>query len=211
MLCIVFMASFATAQTAKEAGTAKTSTQGSRNIVATVNGAGPVKLCMNPKKLPASFDGLYDRFEKKQIDEYSNEYTFFKDAVVVMRATAWNYDGQEGISYIIIPKGSPIKVKVAPKQYLMNGDLMTDAWDKAGKKKLFDGTGECVDMMHETLFPIAVASEEDSNGNINYVYVLFDRKAAKKSLTAQTPWLKTDLNPQAQIEGIMIYHWVNDF
>lgn len=39
MLCFAFMASFANAQTDKKAGTSKTSTQGSRNIVATVNGA----------------------------------------------------------------------------------------------------------------------------------------------------------------------------
>lgn len=211
MLCFAFMASFANAQTDKKAGTSKTSTQGSRNIVATVNGAGPVKLCMNPKKLPTSFEGLYDRYEKKKIDEYSNEYTFYKDAVVVMRATAWNSGGAEGISYIIIPKGSPLKVKVASKQYLKTGDLMTDAWIKTGKKELFDGTGECVDMMNETLFPIAVTYENDSNGNTNYVYALFDRKAAKKSLTAQTPWLKTDINPQAIIEEIMIYFWENQF
>lgn len=99
-----------------------------------------------------------------------------------MRATAWNSGGAEGISYIIIPKGSPLKVKVASKQYLKTGDLMTDAWIKTGKKELFDGTGECVDMMNETLFPIAVTYEKDSNGNTNYVYALFDRKAAKKSL-----------------------------
>lgn len=213
ILCVAFTASFAPAQTAKKAttGTAKTAAQGARNIVATANGAGPVKLCMNPKKLPASFDSLYDRYEKKVVSDTQNDYTFFKDNTVVMTATAWNYDGNEIISYIKIPMGSPLKVKVAPKQYIKTGDLMADAWTKTGKSELIDGMGEGVDWMSETLFPLSVTSEDDSNGNTNYVYLFFDKKAAKKNLTLQTPWKKTDVAPEAIVQEILIYFWENQF
>lgn len=64
ILVAILVAATVTAQTTRRTTSKASGNPNAAAVVATVDGVGPLKLCLPMKKIPAKYAGLYDNFKK---------------------------------------------------------------------------------------------------------------------------------------------------
>lgn len=221
ILVAILVAATVTAQTTRRTTSKASGNPNAAAVVATVDGVGPLKLCLPMKKIPAKYAGLYDNFKKAPVEadkeslqgnpQGQHKLTFYKDGKVVMTTIVAEWDDAPygGIREITLPAGSPIKFRIAPNKYILPNCPLSEVFSKATltagglvqseayytDKTIFDVINKPADYDWKTAGVII------QNANV----IKDDRYITTQSKTLDM------FKPDTKINGIDIRYWVNEF
>ncbi|KWW29330.1 MAG: hypothetical protein AUK63_1552 [bacterium P3] len=99
--------------------------------IMTAEGIGPLKIGMPMSEIPASVDGLYDKFDQKRADEFGDdclafyELKFYKKGRVVLEGTADDGECTQKfqIASLYAVEDTLVKVSIDGVQYSCNDDI----------------------------------------------------------------------------------------
>ncbi len=220
ILVAILVAATVTAQTTRRTTSKASGNPNAAAVVATVDGVGPLKLCLPMKKIPAKYAGLYDNFEKAPVGEgqgYINGHhklTFYKDGKVVMTAIVAEWDDAPygGVREINLPANSPIKFRIAPNKYILPNCPLSEVFSKATLTAGGLPESEAYMGGYTGKIGLDIANKPaDYDWKTACVIVQNEYATIDDKFHSSQNKTPSMFKPNAKINGINIRFWVNEF